>query len=44
MYPRPIPVLGSIDRAWRNWFSTRRASMYTTIVIGVVGQKSSPEH
>ena len=39
MYPRPVPVLGGIDRAWRGWFSRQRASLYTTIVIGVVGQK-----
>jgi SAM-dependent methyltransferase len=42
MYPRPVPVLGAVDAAWRRWFSRRRASLYTTIVIGVVGQKPSP--
>lgn len=39
MYPRPLPVLGAIDRGWREWFSRQRASLYTTIVIGVVGRK-----
>ena len=39
MYPRPVPVLGALDRRWREWFSRQRASLYTTIVIGVVGQK-----
>jgi len=39
MYPDPIPVLGDVDEAWRAWFSTQRASLYTTIVIGVFGRK-----
>jgi SAM-dependent methyltransferase len=44
MYPRPIPVFGAIDEAWRAWFARQRASMYTTIVIGVVGQKPVADH
>jgi hypothetical protein len=39
MYPKPVPVLGQLDRSWREWFGKKRASLYTTIVIGVVGQK-----
>ncbi len=39
MYPRPLPVIGPIDRAWRQWFGGKRASLYTTIVIGVFGRK-----
>ena len=39
MYPKPIPVLGDLDRAWRGWFGRKRASLYTTIVIGVFGRK-----
>jgi SAM-dependent methyltransferase len=41
MYPRPLPILGTLSRRWREWFSTRRASLYTTIVIGVIGRKPS---
>lgn len=44
MYPRPVPVLGRIDSAWRRWFAGQRASLYTTIVIGVVGRKPVAEH
>lgn len=40
MYPRPWPVIGALDAKWRAWFKTQRASMYTTIVIGVVGRKA----
>ena len=39
MYPKPVPVLGEADRAWREWFGGKRASLYTTIVIGVFGRK-----
>lgn len=41
MYPRPLPVLGALDESWRAWFKTKRASMYTTIVIGVIGRKAA---
>lgn len=43
MYPKPLPVFGRIDSAWRTWFGRQRASLYTTIVIGVVGQKAATD-
>lgn len=43
MYPEGPPLLRQLDRAWRRWFGRRRAAMYTTIVIGVVGRKSHAE-
>ncbi len=39
MYPPPLPILGGLGAKWRAWFSTKRASLYTTIVIGVIGRK-----
>jgi SAM-dependent methyltransferase len=39
MYPDPLPPLGRAAAAWRNWFGRRRASLYTTPTIGVVGRK-----
>lgn len=42
MYPQPWPVIGELDAKWRAWFKTQRVSMYTTIVIGVVGRKAAP--
>jgi len=38
MYPE-TPLLHPLGVAWRRWFSRHRASLYTTIVVGVVGQK-----
>jgi len=39
MYPKALPVIGPISASWREWFKSRRVSLYTTIVIGVVGRK-----
>jgi SAM-dependent methyltransferase len=39
MYPRPLPLLGPLTQWWRDWFGRQRASLYTTIVIGVIGRK-----
>jgi SAM-dependent methyltransferase len=39
MYPRGIPLLAELGAAWRRWFSARRVSLYTTIVIGCIGRK-----
>ncbi len=39
MYPRPLPVLGPLAERWRAWLGRYRLSMYTTIVIGVVGRR-----
>lgn len=38
MYPE-FPLLHPLGVAWRSWFARHRASLYTTIVIGVVGEK-----
>ena len=39
MYPRPWPLVGPLAGAWRDWFGRTRLSLYTTIVIGVIGRK-----
>ena len=41
MYPGPVPVIGALAERWRAWFGRYRASMYTTIVIGVIGRKDA---
>ena len=40
MYPKPWPILGPLAESWRRWFGRTRASLYTTIVIGVIGRKA----
>lgn len=43
MYPKgPGPVFRLGER-WRAWFGRQRASLYTTIVVGVVGRKPRPD-
>lgn len=39
MYPRTVPWLDRAGERWREWFRQHRVSMYTTIVIGVIGRK-----
>jgi len=38
MHPKGGP-LGRLGQAWRAWFRRRRASLYTTFVVGVIAQK-----
>jgi ubiquinone/menaquinone biosynthesis C-methylase UbiE len=42
MYPRGIAPLAWMAERWRAWFGSKRASLYTTIVVGVVGRKPTP--
>ncbi len=39
MYPRGVWPFAPLAQAWRSWFSRRRASLYTTIVVGCLAQK-----
>ncbi len=39
MFPDPLPPLSRLAAAWRDWFSRRRLSLYTTPTIGVVARK-----
>ncbi len=40
MHPEPIPAIARLGEKWRDWFGTKRFSLYTTPTIGVIGRKS----
>lgn len=42
MYPRGVTPFAQLAERWRTWFGGTRASLYTTIVVGVVGRKPLP--
>ncbi len=39
MYPKGIFPFSQVAESWRRWFRQRRASLYTTIIVGVIGRK-----
>jgi len=43
MYPRGIWPFAPLARVWRAWFSRRRLSLYTTIVVGCLARKPLDE-